>query len=193
MSTPLYLVFVTAPDADVGRRLAAAILEARVGACVNIVPGIESHYWWQGKIDQSAEVLLVIKSTKAKLKALQKLVIEKHPYDTPEFVAFGISSVPLWNGESIAPVWDIRQFNKGRSGIVSTPALGQAMAAALGRSEGVLLWGHGIAMTGGTVKDVVGRVIELRDSARLQQATISMGGAWKPQVRKDDPADRNRT
>jgi periplasmic divalent cation tolerance protein len=93
MSPPLYLVFVTVPDADVGRKLAAAILEARLAACVNIVPGVESHYWWQGKIDQSAEVLLLIKSTKAKLKALQKLVIEKHPYDTPEFVAFPASGV----------------------------------------------------------------------------------------------------
>jgi periplasmic divalent cation tolerance protein len=93
MSPALYLVLVTVPVADVGRKLAAAILEARLAACVNIVPGIESHYWWQGKIDQSAEVLLVIKTTKAKLKALQKLVIEKHPYDTPEFVAFPASAV----------------------------------------------------------------------------------------------------
>ncbi|MGH9256562.1 MAG: class II aldolase/adducin family protein [Vicinamibacterales bacterium] len=138
--------------------------------------------------DQAREIYLHGEIFKARPDVMA--VVHAH---TPEFVAFGMSSVPLWNGESMAPVWDIRQFNKGRSGIVSTPALGQAMAAALGRSEGLLLWGHGIAMTGGSVKDVVSRVIELRDSARLQQATISMGGAWKPQVRKDDPADRNRT
>jgi periplasmic divalent cation tolerance protein len=88
-----HLILVTAPDADAARTLARAILEARSAACVNIVPGLESHYWWQGKLDQSAEVLLLIKTTKAKLKALQKVVLENHPYDTPEFVAFPASEV----------------------------------------------------------------------------------------------------
>ena len=89
----LHLIFVTAPDAEVARTLARAILEARLAACVNIIPSLESHYWWQGKLDQSAEVLMVIKTTKAKLKALENLVMEGHPYDTPEFVAFPASSV----------------------------------------------------------------------------------------------------
>jgi periplasmic divalent cation tolerance protein len=89
----LHVVLVTAPDADVGRKLARAILQARLAACVNIIPGLESHYWWQGKLDTSAEVLLLIKTTKAKLKALQKLVLANHPYDTPEFVAFPASMV----------------------------------------------------------------------------------------------------
>lgn len=88
MKADLYIVLVTAPDAEVGRKLARAILEARLAACVNIISGLESHYWWQGKLDQSAEVLLLIKTTKAKLNALQKFVLKKHPYDTPEFVAF---------------------------------------------------------------------------------------------------------
>ena len=89
----LQLILVTAPDADVGRKLAHTILEAHLAACVNIIPGVESHYWWQGKLDQSAEVLLLIKTTKGKLKALQKLVLEEHPYDTPEFVAFPATMV----------------------------------------------------------------------------------------------------
>ncbi len=111
---------------------------------------------------------------------------------TPEFVAFGMTSVPLWNGETQAPVWDIRQFNKGRSGIVSTPELGQAMAATLGTHDAVLLWGHGIALTAPSLEDVVSRVLDLREDARLQQITIAMGGAWKPQARMDDPAGRDR-
>jgi periplasmic divalent cation tolerance protein len=93
MSPPLCVVLVTAPDADLARKLAGAILDARLAACVNIVPGLESHYWWEGKIDRSAELLLLIKTTKAKLKALQKLILEKHPYDTPEFVAIPASAV----------------------------------------------------------------------------------------------------
>jgi HCOMODA/2-hydroxy-3-carboxy-muconic semialdehyde decarboxylase len=98
---------------------------------------------------------------------------------TPEFVAYGMSSVPLWHGATILPVWDIRPFNKGRSGIVSTPALGKAMAEKLGRSEAVLLWGHGIAVTGSSLSDAVNRANDLRNTARVQQAVIAMGGSWK--------------
>jgi periplasmic divalent cation tolerance protein len=101
----LHIVLVTAPDLDVARQLASAILKARAAACVNIIPGLESHYWWQGKLDRSSEVLLLIKTSKAKLKALQKLVLEKHPYDTPEFVAFPASMVAekylAWVHESV--------------------------------------------------------------------------------------------
>ena len=93
MAQTLHIVLVTAPDLDVARKLSAAILEARLAACVNIIPGLESHYWWEGKLDKSAELLLLIKTTKANLKALEKLVLEKHPYDTPEFVAFPASEV----------------------------------------------------------------------------------------------------
>jgi len=103
----LHLILVTAPDADTARKLAAAILEARLAACVNIVPQIESHYWWQNKIDQSAEVLMLIKTTKAKLKPLEKLILQKHPYDTAEFVAFPASAVAkkylAWVRDSVKP------------------------------------------------------------------------------------------
>src|SRR5262245_47917094 len=87
MAFTLHLVLVTAPDMDVGRKIASAVLESRVAACVNIVPGLESHYWWEGKVDRSSEVLLLIKTTRAKLKTLEKVIHENHPYDTPEFVA----------------------------------------------------------------------------------------------------------
>jgi ribulose-5-phosphate 4-epimerase/fuculose-1-phosphate aldolase len=112
---------------------------------------------------------------------------------TPEFVAFGMSSVPLWSGDSPVPVWDIRPFNRGRSGIVSTPALGKAMAEKLGRSAAVLLWGHGIALTGTSLPDAISRVDELRDSAQLQQAAISMGAAWTPQARADRAGTSDQT
>jgi periplasmic divalent cation tolerance protein len=89
----LHIVLVTTPNIDVGRELAGEILKARLAACVNIIPGLESHYWWQGKLDESAEALLLIKTTKKHLKALEKLVSQKHPYDTPEFVAFPAAMV----------------------------------------------------------------------------------------------------
>ncbi len=84
------LVLVTAPNLDTSRALAKAALEARLVACANLVPKIESHYWWQGKLESSAEVLIIFKTTKAKLKALEKLIVANHPYDTPEFLVLPI-------------------------------------------------------------------------------------------------------
>lgn len=138
--------------------------------------------------DQAREIYLHGEIYKARPDVMA--VVHSH---TPELVAFGMSSVPLWSGESMVPVWDIRPFNRGRSGIVSTPALGKAMAEKLGRSEAVLLWGHGIAFTGSSISEAVSRVDDLRDTARLQQAVISMGGAWKPQAKAGDDGAATRT
>ena len=80
------IVLVTAPDLKIARALAKAALQAKLIACANLVPKIESHYWWQGKIESSAEVLLVLKTQKSRLAALEKLVLAQHPYDTPEFL-----------------------------------------------------------------------------------------------------------
>ena len=80
------LVLVTAPDLKAARALAKAALQAKLIACANLVPKIESHYWWRGKIESGAEVLLLLKTTKARLAALEKLILARHPYDSPEFL-----------------------------------------------------------------------------------------------------------
>jgi periplasmic divalent cation tolerance protein len=85
-------VLVTAPDLKTARSLAQAVLQERLAACVNIVPRIESHYWWQDKLERGAEVLLVLKTTKPKLVALEKAILARHPYDTPEFIALPLSA-----------------------------------------------------------------------------------------------------
>jgi periplasmic divalent cation tolerance protein len=85
------LALVTAPNLEAARLLARSALKSRLVACANLIPKIESHYWWRGKIESSAEVLIVLKTTKAKLKALEKLIIAKHPYDTPEFIVLPIA------------------------------------------------------------------------------------------------------
>ncbi len=85
------VVLVTAPDLKTGRKLARAALVARLVACVNVIPGIESHYWWQRKIERGAEVLLVMKTATARLAALEKVIVAEHPYDTPEFLVLPIS------------------------------------------------------------------------------------------------------
>jgi periplasmic divalent cation tolerance protein len=86
------VVLVTAPDVKTGRKLARAALAARLVACANLVPRIESHYWWQGKIEAGAEVLLIMKTTVARLGALERLVTMQHPYDTPEFVVLKVNA-----------------------------------------------------------------------------------------------------
>jgi periplasmic divalent cation tolerance protein len=80
------VVLVTAPDLKTARRLAQGAVRARLAACVSLVPRVESHYWWQGRMEQSAEVLLVIKTTRRRLPALEKQILTHHPYDTPEFL-----------------------------------------------------------------------------------------------------------
>jgi len=80
------VVLVTAPDLKTARRLAKAALSGRLIACANLVPRIESHYWWQGRIERGTEVLLVLKTTTARLARLEKLILARHPYDTAEFI-----------------------------------------------------------------------------------------------------------
>lgn len=94
MNTAARFVFVlvTVPDLKVARALAKAALEARLVACANLVPKIESHYWWQGKIESGAEILCLFKTTKTKLSSFEKFVIANHPYDTPEIIALPLSS-----------------------------------------------------------------------------------------------------
>jgi len=91
-ATKFAVVLVTAPDLKTARALARAALAARLIACANLIPKIESHYRWRGKIESGAEVLLVLKTQKTKLAALEKLVVTGHPYDTPEFLALPLNA-----------------------------------------------------------------------------------------------------
>ncbi len=105
-ATPFTIILVTAPDLKTARRLVRAALEARLIACANLVPKIESHYRWQGKLERSVEVLMVMKTTRARVAALEKLIVAKHPYDTPEFVVLnltgGAKKYLAWLAESCA-------------------------------------------------------------------------------------------
>jgi periplasmic divalent cation tolerance protein len=100
------VILVTTPDLKTARRLARAVLAARLAACANLVPKIESHYWWQGKIETGREVLVLFKTTGARLAALEKLVAAEHPYETPEFLVLAIERGSrrylAWLKESVA-------------------------------------------------------------------------------------------
>lgn len=102
------IVLVTAPDLKVARRLARGALEQRLIACANLVPRLESHYWWQGNIESGKEVLLIMKTTRRQLPALERFVLAEHPYDTPEFLVLppdrGSSRYLAWLAASIADV-----------------------------------------------------------------------------------------
>ena len=81
----------TCPDAATAARIASALVDDRLAACVNVLPGVESVYRWQGRVERASEVLLLIKSTRERLPALTARVVELHPYELPELVAVDIA------------------------------------------------------------------------------------------------------
>lgn len=97
---------VTAPP-DEARAIAGALVERELVACVNIVPVVQSVYRWQGGVEHDDEALLVIKSTRASIVAIDEALRELHPYDTFELVALdvagGSADYLAWITDSVAP------------------------------------------------------------------------------------------
>jgi periplasmic divalent cation tolerance protein len=85
------VAFTTVPDQDVADRLARALVEERLAACVSRIPGAVSTYRWQGDVEVAAEVLLLIKTTHERFEALRARLVELHPYDVPELIAMDIA------------------------------------------------------------------------------------------------------
>lgn len=83
-------VEVTCPDVAIARHLARAVLEAGLVACANILPGVESFYHWQGRIESDGEVLLRLKARLGAFDALAALITRLHPYDLPAIVALPV-------------------------------------------------------------------------------------------------------
>lgn len=84
------LVLTHCPDEEVANRIALAVLEARLAACVNILPRAQSLYRWQGKIESATEVPLFIKTTAENYAALETAICALHPYDLPEIIALPV-------------------------------------------------------------------------------------------------------
>jgi periplasmic divalent cation tolerance protein len=95
-----FLVFVTVPNRRVARKLARAALAQRAAACANILSSVESHYWWKDKVESASELLIIFKTTTARLATLESVVHSHHPYDTPEFVI-----APLEGGSERYLAW----------------------------------------------------------------------------------------
>lgn len=99
------IMLTTVGSLEEARKIANALVEARLAACVNIVPRIESVYRWEGKVETAEEWLLMIKTTFLKLGPAEDLVKKLHSYDLPECIAIAIEDGSAdylnWIGESV--------------------------------------------------------------------------------------------
>ena len=86
------LVITNCPDEETANRIALAVVEAKLAACVNILPRVQSIYRWQGVVESAVEVPLLIKTTAAAYPALEAAIRESHPYDVPEIIALPITA-----------------------------------------------------------------------------------------------------
>lgn len=84
------VVLVTVPDPASGERIATALVEERLAACVNRIPGVTSLFRWQGQVESAGEELLLVKARKSCLDDLERRVVALHPYDVPEVLALPV-------------------------------------------------------------------------------------------------------
>ena len=100
------IVLCSCGDIEAARRIANALVEARLAACANIVPTVESVYRWREKIETANETLLLIKTTADSFAALSKKILELHSYETPEIIALpivaGLEKYLRWLGEQVS-------------------------------------------------------------------------------------------
>ena len=81
------LVLTNVPDLECAQLIARTLVEARLAACVNLLPAVQSIYRWQGQIEEATEITLLIKTTSRQVDSLQKAIVKLHPYDVPEIIA----------------------------------------------------------------------------------------------------------
>ena len=90
-SAAVSVVLMTAPDADSGRRIARTLVDERLIACANVLPGVTSVYRWQGGVEEAAEVLVVMKTRPELLERLFARAAGLHPYEVPELLALPVA------------------------------------------------------------------------------------------------------
>ena len=101
-----YTVYCTVPDIGTAEKLAGALVESKLAACVNILPGVKSVYSWKGEICADNELLLIIKTTADVYSSLERKILELHPYETPEIIALpiceGSADYLKWLSDSVS-------------------------------------------------------------------------------------------
>jgi periplasmic divalent cation tolerance protein len=104
MAEEVLIILTTWPDAEKARAAARTLVEEKLAACANLVPGVESIYRWEGKVETSAEILMIVKTTIARYQALEDLIRTLHPYEVPEIVSLrvadGLPSYLRWVEQS---------------------------------------------------------------------------------------------
>ena len=87
----LRMVYITTPTKTVAKELGRLLLENRLAACVNILDGMESMYWWKGELVEEQECVLLVKTHYSRMKKLTTLVNEQHPYECPCIISYTIT------------------------------------------------------------------------------------------------------
>jgi periplasmic divalent cation tolerance protein len=105
--TEAMVVLVTAPSVETAGQIARALVEEGLAACGNVIPGVRSLYRWQGRVQEDAEALLVLKTERRLLPALKERLPALHPYEVPELLALavedGLGPYLEWIGASLRP------------------------------------------------------------------------------------------
>ncbi len=89
--TDFQIILTTCADREQAERIAQRLLELHLAACINILPGVQSLYRWQGSIESAAEVLLLIKTRVALIREVQSTIATLHSYEVPEFLVLPVS------------------------------------------------------------------------------------------------------
>lgn len=100
MSTDVRTILLTAPDADTAERLGRTLVEERLAACANVVPGLISVFRWEGEVQREAEVLVIVKTVDARVEEVRARVVDLHPYDVPEVLV-----LPVLDGHEPYLAW----------------------------------------------------------------------------------------
>ena len=86
------VVLVTTPTVEEGQSIARSLVTERLAACVNVVPGVRSLFFWEGQLQEETEALLVIKTCRERYAALQARILELHTYSVPEILALPVEA-----------------------------------------------------------------------------------------------------
>lgn len=104
---PVVLVYTTWPSIVEAEQAGRAIVEQRLAACVNILPGMISHYWWEGQIERAEEVVMIFKTRAALAEQVSAAVKEKHSYRTPS-----IMILPVENADPAYHAWIVAETSR---------------------------------------------------------------------------------
>ncbi|GJD12849.1 Protein CutA 1, chloroplastic [Galdieria sulphuraria] len=103
-SNEYVVVYCTVPDVETARTISNWLVEKSLAACVNTVSGVESAYWWEGKVERDQELLLIIKTRSELVSTVANEIRTKHPYDLPEVISLpiqgGLQEYLQWIGSS---------------------------------------------------------------------------------------------